>query len=95
VIIFGARLCDPTTKLWAKAIEGTCGNEYNYFLGVEVSNLVLDLLLLLLPVFASQQKWFYVAAIGLLVSEACHTCGISSAKSTYRFSYQLEYTFTR
>ena len=41
--------CNPPKKAWDRAIPGTCQDPYKWWLAGDVSNFLLDLIILLLP----------------------------------------------
>ena len=50
VVVLGAFLmCRPLARTWDKSIRGTCGDEDKLYLAIEVSNLAIDVLILIIP----------------------------------------------
>ena len=70
--LLGAFQCTPARKAWNPEIPGRCINYLNFFIGMQVPNIVLDGAILALPVVVvsrlqmSKKKKISVVAIFLL-----------------------------
>lgn len=50
VFVSGALLCIPANKFWDQSIPGACLDPYKFYYGIQVPNILCDLIILLMPV---------------------------------------------
>ncbi|KAJ6045004.1 uncharacterized protein N7446_003205 [Penicillium canescens] len=49
VFVSGALLCIPANKFWDQSIPGACLNPYKFYYGIQIPNILCDLIILLMP----------------------------------------------
>lgn len=49
VFIAGGLICIPASKFWYQSMEGTCLNPYHFYYGMQIPNILTDLILLIMP----------------------------------------------
>ncbi|KAJ5758096.1 uncharacterized protein N7511_006790 [Penicillium nucicola] len=50
VFVSGALLCIPANKFWDQSIPGACLDPYKFYYGIQIPNILCDLIILLMPV---------------------------------------------
>lgn len=50
ILVLAGFLCQPITKLWMPEIPGTCLDLVEFYYGIQIPNIVVDLLIVLLPI---------------------------------------------
>ncbi|KAJ5360989.1 hypothetical protein N7541_001833 [Penicillium brevicompactum] len=49
VYVAGALICIPASKFWDQSVEGACLDPYKFYYGIQVPNILSDLILLIMP----------------------------------------------
>ncbi|CAG7918512.1 unnamed protein product [Penicillium olsonii] len=49
VYVAGALICIPASKFWDPTVEGACLDPYKFYYGIQVPNILSDLILLIMP----------------------------------------------
>ncbi|CAG7940614.1 unnamed protein product [Penicillium salamii] len=69
VYVAGALICIPASKFWDPSVEGACLDPYKFYYGIQVPNILSDLILLIMPM---QVVW----SLPIPKSQKALLCGV-------------------